>query len=186
MQSLIVPFIKSADEDAKTKHTGKGVQIPGQVPRTSLVEYRDPATLQKLLRFDLPGNAKGKAGLLEAVEQLLKYSVNTWDQGFLDKLYASTNAVRSLYLNNKHELKKAGWCCFRAHFSCFKYQCENTCTLGKDVTERFRYTFFRSRLPCRLLKKLRRDDWRSCLDLQARMPEVYLLKVVVRQTPPPS
>jgi len=27
------------------------------------------------------------------VETILKYSVNTWDQGFLDKLYASTNAV---------------------------------------------------------------------------------------------
>lgn len=24
---------------------------------------------------------------------MLKYSVNTWDQGFMDKLYASTNAV---------------------------------------------------------------------------------------------
>lgn len=47
------------------------------------------------MNFDLPGNAKGKDGLLETVEQLLKYSVNTWDQGFLDKLYAGTNAVRS-------------------------------------------------------------------------------------------
>lgn len=27
------------------------------------------------------------------MEQVFKYSVNTWDQGFLDKLYASTNAV---------------------------------------------------------------------------------------------
>jgi hypothetical protein len=27
------------------------------------------------------------------VQKILKYSVNTWDQGFLDKLYASTNAV---------------------------------------------------------------------------------------------
>lgn len=27
------------------------------------------------------------------VQDVLKYSVNTWDQGFLDKLYASTNAV---------------------------------------------------------------------------------------------
>lgn len=48
----------------------------------------------KLMNFDLPSNGKGKGGLLQTVEQLLKYSVNTWDQGFLDKLYASTNAVR--------------------------------------------------------------------------------------------
>lgn len=43
--------------------------------------------------FDLPRNGKGKEGLLATVEQVLQYSVNTWDQGFLDKLYASTNAV---------------------------------------------------------------------------------------------
>lgn len=46
------------------------------------------------MKFELPGNGKGKEGLLATVEQVLKYSVNTWDQGFLDKLYSSTNAVR--------------------------------------------------------------------------------------------
>jgi hypothetical protein len=30
---------------------------------------------------------------VDIVEKILRYSVNTWDQGFLDKLYASTNAV---------------------------------------------------------------------------------------------
>jgi hypothetical protein len=48
------------------------------------------------MKFELPGNGKGKEGLLATVEQVLKYSVNTWDQGFLDKLYSSTNAVRLL------------------------------------------------------------------------------------------
>jgi glutamate decarboxylase len=45
------------------------------------------------MNFDLPGDGKGKDGLLATVDQVLKFSVNTWDQGFLDKLYASTNAV---------------------------------------------------------------------------------------------
>jgi len=59
-----------------------------------LVEYHKPEKLVKLLDFQLPdGEGKGKDGLLELVEKVLKYSVNTWDQGFLDKLYASTNAV---------------------------------------------------------------------------------------------
>ena len=93
IQSLIIPFIKAADEDAKTKHTGHGLAIPGGGPRTALVEYHKPEKLQSLLNFELPGDGKGKEGLLEAVEQVLKYSVNTWDQGFLDKLYSSTNAV---------------------------------------------------------------------------------------------
>jgi glutamate decarboxylase len=86
VQSLIIPFIRLADEDAATKHTGHS-------PRTTLVEHHKPEKLVKLIKFDLPSNGKGKDGLLETVEQVLKYSVNTWDQGFLDKLYASTNAV---------------------------------------------------------------------------------------------
>lgn len=48
------------------------------------------------MKFELPRNEKGKEGLLATVEQVLKYSVNTWDQGFLDKLYSSTNAVHIL------------------------------------------------------------------------------------------
>ncbi|PBP25216.1 hypothetical protein BUE80_DR003685 [Diplocarpon rosae] len=93
VQSMIVPFIRSADEDAATKHTGHGLAIPGGGPRTVLVEYHKPEKLNSIMNFDLPGNGKGKEGLLATVEQVLQYSVNTWDQGFLDKLYASTNAV---------------------------------------------------------------------------------------------
>ena len=89
MQSLVIPFIRSADEDAAIKHTG----YSGGRPRTSLVEHHKPEKLVKLMNFGLPSNGQGKDGLLHTVEQLLKYSVNTWDQGFLDKLYASTNAV---------------------------------------------------------------------------------------------
>jgi glutamate decarboxylase len=70
--------------------------VPGGGPRTSLVEHHRPEKLVNLMKFELPGNGKGKEGLLATVEQVLKYSVNTWDQGFLDKLYSSTNAVRIL------------------------------------------------------------------------------------------
>lgn len=93
VQSLIIPFIRSADEDASAKPTGHGLAIPGGGPRTALVEHHKPEKLLSLMNFELPGNGKGKDGLLATVEQVLKYSVNTWDQGFLDKLYASTNAV---------------------------------------------------------------------------------------------
>ncbi|EKD12358.1 hypothetical protein MBM_09392 [Drepanopeziza brunnea f. sp. 'multigermtubi' MB_m1] len=93
VQSLIIPFIRSADEDADTKRAGHGLAIPGGGPRTALVEHHKPQKLASIMNFDLPGDGKGKEGLLATVEQLLQYSVNTWDQGFLDKLYASTNAV---------------------------------------------------------------------------------------------
>ncbi|POS83414.1 hypothetical protein EPUL_003454, partial [Erysiphe pulchra] len=52
-----------------------------------------PEKLQSLMNFELPENGLGKPGLISAVENVLKYSVNTWDQGFMDKLFASTNAV---------------------------------------------------------------------------------------------
>jgi glutamate decarboxylase len=58
------------------------------------VEHHPPQKLQALMDFSVPVDGKGKEGLLEVVEKVLKFSVNTWDQGFLDKLYASTNAVR--------------------------------------------------------------------------------------------
>ncbi|KAH3906459.1 hypothetical protein HBH56_204250 [Parastagonospora nodorum] len=95
LQDLIVPFIAAADEDAKTKHTGHGLKVEGGGPRTTLVEHHPPKKLESILQKELEiGNdAGGKEGLMTLVETILKYSVNTWDQGFLDKLYASTNAV---------------------------------------------------------------------------------------------
>ena len=40
----------------------------------------------------MPEHGTGQDGLIEALQKVLRYSVNTWHQGFLDKLYASTNA----------------------------------------------------------------------------------------------
>lgn len=53
-----------------------------------------PAKLQAHLRDILPSaEGTGKDGLLAAISQVLTYSVNTWDQGFLDKLYSSPTPV---------------------------------------------------------------------------------------------
>ncbi|KAF2444041.1 glutamate decarboxylase-like protein 1 [Karstenula rhodostoma CBS 690.94] len=93
VEKLIIPFIRSADEDAATKHTGHGLAIPGGGPRTALVEHHPPKKLEQILNLNIPEQAGGKDGLVQLVEKVLQYSVNTWDQGFLDKLYASTNAV---------------------------------------------------------------------------------------------
>lgn len=90
-----MPFIATADEDALTKHTGHGLQISGGGPRTALVETHPPKKLESLMQdgLQISNESSGKEGLVKLVDQVLKYSVNTWDQGFLDKLYASTNAV---------------------------------------------------------------------------------------------
>ncbi|KAI9844898.1 MAG: hypothetical protein M1837_005184 [Sclerophora amabilis] len=93
VEDLLLPFIRAADEDNAVKETGHGLAINGGGPRTGLVEHHPPKKLVQLLETSLPEVGKGKDGLLDILQGILQYSVNTWDQGFLDKLYGSTNAV---------------------------------------------------------------------------------------------
>ncbi|KAK8156625.1 glutamate decarboxylase [Phyllosticta citrichinensis] len=94
VQKLLIPFIRRADDDAATKPTGRSLQSHGASgPRTALVDLLPPHKLEPLLALDLSDDGVGKDGVLQLVERVLQYSVNTWDQGFLDKLYASTNAI---------------------------------------------------------------------------------------------
>lgn len=58
-----------------------------------LVNYYAPQHLADLLCFQLPDCGLEKEGVLDALSRILQYSVNTWDRGFMDKLYSSTNAV---------------------------------------------------------------------------------------------
>jgi len=127
VQKLILPFIRSADEDAAAKETGHGLSVPGGVPRTALVEHHRPQELVKLLDFQLPeGQGKGKEGLLAVMENILKYSVNTWDQGYMHSLYSSTNAVRIQIPNDGYLLNSIGRRYFWTSPSCVEYQCELT------------------------------------------------------------
>jgi glutamate decarboxylase len=67
--------------------------VPDQAAN-GLVDAYGPRELARQLDFSLPeAEGRGRDGVLDVVRHLLKYSVNTWDQGFLDKLYGSTNAV---------------------------------------------------------------------------------------------
>lgn len=68
-------------------------------PQNVLIDSKKPSELVAKLKFLLPEEGLGKDGLLQSIEKLLKYSVNTWDQGFMDKLYASTTPVSTLVYN---------------------------------------------------------------------------------------
>jgi len=59
----------------------------------TLVDYHPLSWLVELLDFNLPISGCGKDGFLTTLESIFRFSVNTWDRGFMDKLYASTNAV---------------------------------------------------------------------------------------------
>ena len=85
---MIVPHVHRAD-DASAK---KANAAPSS-SRPVVVDYHTPKELGTVIDLQLDDEGVGKAGLLDLVEKTLQYSVNTWDQGFMDKLYASTNPV---------------------------------------------------------------------------------------------
>ncbi|BDD56998.1 hypothetical protein MPDQ_007731 [Monascus purpureus] len=94
VEGLLIPFIRSADENPfpSSKQYTNGVNGCLQRPGTSLVDFKKPQELQEILQLNLPVKGARQEGLIEVLRSVLRYSVNTWHQGFLDKLYASTNA----------------------------------------------------------------------------------------------
>lgn len=88
-QSLVHSFIAAADDDAEGLAEGHGLQIPGDGPRTVLVEHHAPSKLGSLLSLTVVPEQPGASDLLSAVSDVLKYSVNTSSPGFMDKLYSS-------------------------------------------------------------------------------------------------
>ncbi|KAF7514743.1 hypothetical protein G7054_g15042 [Neopestalotiopsis clavispora] len=90
VKGLLISFVRAADEAAPVRAQGGDASAQSSV----LVEPNGPKALVEKMTFSLPQQSgKGKDGLLATIQDVLKYSVNTWDQGFLDKLYSSTNPV---------------------------------------------------------------------------------------------
>lgn len=95
MKALIIPFIRDADEAVPSRAAGALLPNKQGAVQNALVNARRPEDLVQKLALNLPkGEGRGEEGLLETIKDVLKYSVNTWDQGFMDKLYASTTPVR--------------------------------------------------------------------------------------------
>lgn len=65
--------------------------------RNALVDEHAPEALVAKFKLQLPDEGRGKEGALELFEKVLKYSVNTWDQGFMDKLYSSNTPVSAAF-----------------------------------------------------------------------------------------
>jgi glutamate decarboxylase len=62
-------------------------------PEGKVGNYSEATELARNLPIELPGEGQGIEGFFQNVDTLLNNSVVTWHQGFLDKLYASTNPV---------------------------------------------------------------------------------------------
>ena len=92
VKDLVVNFIRSADEHAPSQVRDQCCQPDGRT-KSSIVDNYPPKKLQELLNFSIPDQGTGRDGLVSTARAVLKYSVNTWNQGFLDKLYASPTPV---------------------------------------------------------------------------------------------
>ncbi|KAJ5155617.1 hypothetical protein N7492_008420 [Penicillium capsulatum] len=93
VEDLIIPFIRAADDPgASAQKNGANGHTPNPLSATSLVDYKKPEELRDILQLQIPQEGRRQEGLIEVLQKVLRYSVNTWHQGFLDKLYASTNA----------------------------------------------------------------------------------------------
>jgi glutamate decarboxylase len=96
VKSLVIPFIRAADDAVPSRAAGELLPNEQGLVQNALVNSMRPEDLARELNLSLPkGEGSGEEGLLRAIQDVLKYSVNTWDQGFMDKLYSSTNPVRS-------------------------------------------------------------------------------------------
>ncbi len=95
VRELIIPFVKRADDAAAQKHTGQVYRNQSGEVDNTLVDYQTPADLVSRLKLVLPEEGNGKDGLIATIKKLLQYSVNTWDQGFMDKLFAANTPVCS-------------------------------------------------------------------------------------------
>ncbi|CAG8463253.1 6639_t:CDS:2 [Paraglomus brasilianum] len=62
-------------------------------PGALVVDYKSPEELKKLVDLELSEEGIGIDGLMPLLQTVLRYSVNTWNPRFMDKLYAGTNPV---------------------------------------------------------------------------------------------
>ncbi|KAK4231960.1 putative glutamate decarboxylase [Podospora fimiseda] len=93
VKQLIIPFIRNADEAIPSRFSGNLLPNKSGIIKNALVDSKPPKQLLQLLSFSLPTKGLGEDGLLQTIQNVLSHSVNTWDQGFMDKLYASTTPV---------------------------------------------------------------------------------------------
>lgn len=94
VRRMIIPYVRAADDAAADRAAGRLPEDAAGNPRNVLVQSLKPTDLIEALYLNLPDKGQGKAGLLEVIQEVLNLSVNTWDQGFLDKLYSSNTPVR--------------------------------------------------------------------------------------------
>ncbi|CAG8609975.1 4461_t:CDS:2, partial [Scutellospora calospora] len=62
-------------------------------PGALVLDYKSPKELKQIMDLELGYDGIGVEGLMPLIQNILKYSANTWHPGFMDKLYAGTNPI---------------------------------------------------------------------------------------------
>lgn len=133
VRDLVVPFVKAADDAAPERETGNLAHNITGTSHNVLVDYQKPREVVERMKLSLPNQGQGKEGLLDAIQKVLQHSVNTWDQGFLDKLYASPTAVCNLSpATAARMLTETGWCCVRYRALGSQHKCKTPDSEGGD------------------------------------------------------
>ncbi|KAL9553697.1 hypothetical protein MBANPS3_003174 [Mucor bainieri] len=76
MQEMVVQYVRQGQDETQP-----------------VVSFQDPEQLYKAMDFSLPTQGAGIDGTFELIKSTLKYSVNSWNPRFMDKLYAGTNPI---------------------------------------------------------------------------------------------
>jgi glutamate decarboxylase len=84
----LLDFIASADDVNASR-----ISISAEeAPSLQLAALRDPAYVSACLKMAFKEQGGGVDGVEDLVQRVLDVSVNTWDHGFMHKLYGGTNA----------------------------------------------------------------------------------------------
>lgn len=86
VQEQLTPFIRAADIELEAHRSDIFTS------KSSIGSYTSPSALSAQLPLTLPTQPLGQNGLLHSLSAILAHSVNTFSPGFLEKLYAATNA----------------------------------------------------------------------------------------------
>lgn len=85
----LLDFVAAAD-DVNAARISKSTE---HAPSLQLAAVRDPADISASLKLALKEQGGGVDGVEDLVQRILDVSVNTWDHGFMHKLYSGTNAA---------------------------------------------------------------------------------------------
>ncbi|KAF2463977.1 putative glutamate decarboxylase [Lindgomyces ingoldianus] len=90
VKGILLDHVAEADASNAARQSG---QRNGAISHSQAAALLPPEIVSQRLSLNLTDKPQGKDGLLELTDRILRLSINTWDHGFMHKLYSGTNPV---------------------------------------------------------------------------------------------